>query len=100
MAFNLGDGTNAVTGTGTHLVRVGNAFNYAGGIGNDTFDLDGSGAALDVRGDAKFTLGHRARVRRQRGQLRVAGRPERDSSSAGPGRTRSRCPGPWPSPGP
>ena len=57
MAFNLDDGTNTVTGTGTHIVHVGNAFTYRGGIGNDTFDLDGSGAALDVRGDARFTLG-------------------------------------------
>jgi hypothetical protein len=57
MAFNLGDGTNMVTGAGTHVIRVGNAFTYAGGVGNDTFDLDGSGAALDVRGDARFTLG-------------------------------------------
>jgi hypothetical protein len=57
-AFNLGDGTNTVTGTGTHVIHVGNAFTYGGGVGNDTFDLDGSGTALDVRGDARFTLGN------------------------------------------
>jgi hypothetical protein len=57
MAFNLGDGTNTVVGVGTRMIRVGAGFAYTGGIGNDTFDLDGSGTALDVRGDARFTLG-------------------------------------------
>lgn len=57
MTFNLGDGTNAVLGAGTRVIRVGSNFAYTGGIGNDTFDLDGSGATLDVRGDARFTLG-------------------------------------------
>ena len=56
-AFNLGDGNNTVVGVGTRVIRVGAAFTYTGGVGNDTFDLDGSGAALDVRGDARFTLG-------------------------------------------
>lgn len=57
MTFNLGDGANAVLGAATRVIRVGSNFAYAGGIGNDTFDLDGSGATLDVRGDARFTLG-------------------------------------------
>lgn len=57
MAFHLGDGNNTVLGVGTRMIRVGAGFAYTGGIGNDTFDLDGSGAALDVRGDARFTLG-------------------------------------------
>lgn len=56
-AFNLGDGTNTVQGRGTRQVRVGGTFSYAGGVGNDTFDLDGSGAGLTAGTDARFTLG-------------------------------------------
>jgi hypothetical protein len=55
--FNLGDGNNTVLGMATHVIQVGGNFTYTGGVGNDTFDLDGSGTILDVRGDARFTLG-------------------------------------------
>lgn len=55
--FNLGAGNNTVLGMATHVIQVGGNFTYTGGAGNDTFDLDGSGTILDVRGDARFTLG-------------------------------------------
>jgi len=57
VAFNLGNGNNTVLGVGTRQFQVGGNFIYAGGTGNDVFDLDGSGTILDVRGDARFTLG-------------------------------------------
>jgi hypothetical protein len=57
VAINLGNGMNTVLGMATHVIHVGGNFGYTGGIGNDTFDLDGSGTALDVSGDARFTLG-------------------------------------------
>lgn len=57
VAFNLGDGNNTVLGVGTHLIQVGGGFTYTGGVGNDMFDLDGSGAILNVAGNARFTLG-------------------------------------------
>ncbi|HEX3150197.1 MAG TPA: hypothetical protein VHR66_19120, partial [Gemmataceae bacterium] len=56
-SFNLGDGTNTVIGLGTHLMRVGGNFNYMGGTGNDTFNLDSSGAGLTAGIDARFVLG-------------------------------------------
>ena len=56
-AFNLGDGNNTVLGIATRQMRVGGAFTYTGGVGNDTFDLDASGAGLSVGTDARFTLG-------------------------------------------
>jgi hypothetical protein len=55
--FNLGGGNNTVFGMATHVIQVGGNFTYTGGAGNDTFDLDGSGTILDVRGDARFALG-------------------------------------------
>jgi hypothetical protein len=56
-AFKLGDGLNTVLGIATHQIHVGGMFTYTGGAGNDTFDLDGSGASLSVGTDARFTLG-------------------------------------------
>ena len=57
--INLGSGVNTVIGMGPtpQQINVGSNFIYTGGTGNDTFDLDGSGTALHVKGDAKFTLG-------------------------------------------
>jgi hypothetical protein len=60
-SFNLGNGNNSFIGEGpvgiASTVRVGSSFTYIGGTGNDTFDLDISGTALNVGTDAKFTLG-------------------------------------------
>jgi hypothetical protein len=56
--IGLGDGTNTVVGIALHQIQVGTSFNYTGGGGNDTFDLDGSGSGLSVGSDAKFTFGN------------------------------------------
>ncbi|HKB02361.1 MAG TPA: hypothetical protein VKD90_09080 [Gemmataceae bacterium] len=56
-AFNLGTGANTVQSLNlAQVFRVGTNFSYRGGVGTDTFDLDGSGTALQVGGDASFML--------------------------------------------
>jgi hypothetical protein len=58
LSINLGNGTNTVLGMGlAPQINVGGNFSYTGGTGNDLFNLDGSGTALHVKGDARFTLG-------------------------------------------
>jgi hypothetical protein len=58
VAFNLGSGTNDVVATSAGpLMWVNRNFTYTGTTGNDTFDLDGMGGVLNVKGHARFTLG-------------------------------------------
>lgn len=57
--LHLGDGTNFVKAMGlAPVIRVQGNFSFVGGPGNDTFDLDGAGAALAVGTDARFTFGN------------------------------------------
>lgn len=56
-SFNLGNGTNLVQSLAlAQIFTVGTNFTFRGGTGKDTFDLDGSGIALRVGGDAAFML--------------------------------------------
>lgn len=57
-AFRLGDGANTLVGEGlAHQIHVGTTFTYAGGTGNDTFDLDGAGTSLSAGSDIRVNLG-------------------------------------------
>src|SRR5262245_48780328 len=56
-SFNLGNGTNLVQSLALpQTFPVGPTSTFHGGTGKDTFDLDGSGIALRVGGDAAFML--------------------------------------------
>jgi hypothetical protein len=59
--INLGGGNNTVLGRGpgaiAYTIHVGGNFTYSGGSGNNTFDLDISGTALNVDGNARFSSG-------------------------------------------
>lgn len=62
-SFLLGNGANTFLGKGpvgiASTLYVGSTFTYIGGTGNDKLNLDVSGTALDVGGDAKVTLGNK-----------------------------------------
>jgi hypothetical protein len=56
--ISLSGGANLVKAIGlAKTLRVGANFSYIGGAGNDTFDMDGFGGALEAGANAKFVLG-------------------------------------------